>query len=44
MAPVGVSFSLLMYYMSCTEAQGLAEVDSSAILDLVGSNQFMSCP
>ena len=27
-----------------TEAQGLLEVESSAILDLVGSNQFLSCP
>ena len=26
------------------EAQGLVEDDSSAILDLFGSNQFMSCP
>ena len=28
--------------MNCTEAQSLAEVDSSTILDLAGSNQFMS--
>ena len=27
-----------------TEAQGLVEVDLSAILDPFGSNQFMSCP
>ena len=27
-----------------TEAQGLVEVASSAILDLLGSNQFMPCP
>ena len=27
-----------------TEAQGLVEVDSAAILDPLGSNQFMSCP
>ena len=27
-----------------TEAQGLVEVDSSAILDLLGSNQFILCP
>ena len=26
------------------EAQGPLEVDSSVILDLVGSNQFLSCP
>ena len=25
-------------------AQGLVEVDSSAVLDLFGSNEFMSCP
>ena len=47
MVPVGVSFSLLMCYnelMCYTEAQGLVEVDSSAILDLFGSNQFMFYP
>ena len=38
---VGVSFSLLMCY---TEVQGLVEIGLSAILDLFGSNQFMSCP
>jgi len=27
-----------------TEALGVVEVDSSIILDLSGSNQFMSCP
>lgn len=27
----------------CTEAQDLAEVDWSAILDLDGANQFMLC-
>ena len=43
MAPVGMSFSLLMW--ACTEAQGLVEkVDLSVILDPFGSNQFMSCP
>ena len=26
------------------EAQGLLEVESSAVSDLVGSNQFLSCP
>ena len=41
-APVGVSFSLLM--SAYTEAQGLVQVDLSAILDTFGSNQFMSCP
>ena len=36
---------MLMYYSECiTEAQGLLEVKSSAILDLAGSNQFLSCP
>ena len=30
--------------MSYTEAQGLVEVDLCTILDLVGSNPFMSCP
>ena len=38
MAPLGVSFHLLI------EDQGLVEVDLSTILDLLGSNQFMSCP
>ena len=42
LAPVVVSFTLMMCYKECyTEAQGLVEVDSSSILDLVGSNQFM---
>ena len=44
MAPVGVSFSLLMCYIEHTESQGLVEVDLSTILDPFGSNQFMSCP
>ena len=26
------------------EAQSLLEVESSAVLDLVGSNHFLSCP
>ena len=38
--PVGVSFSLLMCYN--IEAQGLVKVDLFPILDLFGSNQFMS--
>ena len=42
---VGVSVSLLMCYNELyTEAQGLVEVDLSAILDPFGTNQFMSCP
>ena len=45
-APVGVSSSSLMCYSErvCAEAQGLEEVRSYAILDLFGSNRFMSCP
>ena len=40
MAPMGMSFSLLMCYHNevCTEAQDLVDVD----LDLFGSNQFVS--
>ena len=30
--------------VSVYKAQGLVEADSFATLDLVGSNQFMSCP
>lgn len=38
MAPVGVSFSLLICYNDhITEAKGLVEVNSPAILDLFGS-------
>ena len=45
MVPVGMSFSLLMCYNEqFTKAQGLVEVDLSAILDLLCSNQFISCP
>ena len=45
MAPVGVSFSLLMCYNDhISEAKDLVEVSSSAILDPCGSHQFMSCP
>ena len=39
-----VSLSLLMLQWVYTEAQGLVEIDLSAILDLAGSNQFMSHP
>ena len=41
MVPVGVSFSMLM---CCSEGQVPVEVNVPAILGLVGSNQFMSCP
>ena len=45
MAPVDVSFSLLICYNDhITEAKGLVEVNSPAILDLVGSKQFMLSP
>ena len=44
-APVGMSFSLLMCYnWAYAEAQGLVRVDSSTILELYGSNQFMLGP
>ena len=33
-----------MLHQVYTEAQGLVEVDSSAIFDLLGSNQFILCP
>ena len=41
-----MSFSLLVHYSErvYNEASGLLDVDSSAILDLVGSNHFLSCP
>ena len=42
--PVSVSFSLLVCYKEHTLRLGLVEVDSSAILDLFGSNQFTLCP
>ena len=32
------------FQQAYNEAQSLLEVESSAILDLVGSNQFLSCP
>ena len=40
------SFSLLVYYNErvYNEASGLLGVDPSTTLDLVGSNQFLSCP
>ena len=38
MVPLGVPFSLLI------ESQGLVEVDLSAILNLFGAKQFISCP
>ena len=45
MVLVGVSFSTLTYHNELyNEAQGLLEVESSAILDPVGSNQSLSCP
>ena len=40
MAPVGVSFKVLMYYNEYSEIQGLLEVESYVILDLVDSIQF----
>ena len=42
MALVGVSFSLLMNYNK--HILRLKKVNSPAILDVFGSNQFMSCP
>ena len=45
MVSVGVSLSLLMGYEECTlRIQGLVEVDLSAILNLFGAKQFISCP
>ena len=38
---VCLSLGTLMYYL---EGQGLLEVESSTILGLVGSNQFLSYP
>ena len=40
MAPVGVSFKVLMYYNEYSEIQGPLEVESYVILDLVDSIQF----
>ena len=31
-------------HQTCTEAQGRLEINLSTILNLVGFNQFMSCP
>ena len=42
MAPVGISFRCSYITASSNEAQGQLEVESSAILVLVGSKQFMS--
>ena len=43
MAPVGVSFSISKcIIIAHNEAQGPLEVESSTILGLIGSNQFMS--
>ena len=43
MAPAGVSISMLLYYSEHI-VHGPQEVKSSAILALVGSNQFLSHP
>lgn len=40
---VGVPFSMLMYYNKYIMKQGLLEVDSSAILELVGLSSLL-CP
>ena len=44
MAPVGVLLNLLMCYNARVHAQGQLVKHLSAILNLVCSNQFMSCP
>ena len=44
MAPVGVSFSLLMCYDELYRGSRFSDVDLSAILDVFGPNEFMSCP
>ena len=44
MVPLGVSFRLRMLQREWTEDQGLAEVDLSATLDPLDSNQLMLCP
>ena len=45
MVPVGMSFGLLMCYNErILRLKVWWKLDSSAILDLFGSNQFMSCP
>ena len=44
MVPVGVSFSLLMCYDELYRGSRFSDVDLSAILDVFGPNEFMSCP
>ena len=45
MAPLGVSFGLLMCYNEhMLRTRGLVEVDLSAVLDPFDSNQFILCP
>ena len=44
MVPLGVSFRLRMLQREWTEDRGLAEVDLSATLDPLDSNQLMLCP
>ena len=45
MALLGVSFSMLIYYNECIMRLKVHwKSETSAILDLVGSNQFLSCP
>ena len=45
MAPLGVSFGLLMCYNEhMLRTRGLVEVDLSAVLDPFDSNQLMLCP
>lgn len=45
MAPVGASLSMPMYDSeSIMRLKRFWEVESFAILDLEGSNQFLSCP
>ena len=39
-----VIYLVRVFQWAYTETQGLVEVDLSTILDLLGSNQFMSCP
>ena len=48
-AVLELSWPLWVSHLACccvtmSEAQGLVEVDLSAILEAFGSNQFMSCP
>ena len=39
-----VSFSLLMCYDELYRGSRFSDVDLSAILDVFGPNEFMSCP